>query len=210
MKLLQFPWGSPLPESGSISPMRSRELPWTCHGKVLRANIKTKEPSFLVEHPPLDNTVWEIFVLYKVVRRLNKTFFLAIQFAKLSGFSPIATTASLHNAEFLKTLGATHVIDRKADVVAEAKKIFSQPPTLIYDAVTNQTTEAEAIQILAPGGIILQVLPREEGRIVEGNKKIYTVFGSFYRHRELGLSLYPKLASLLESGKIKVSLQISL
>ncbi|EKM48207.1 uncharacterized protein PHACADRAFT_77921, partial [Phanerochaete carnosa HHB-10118-sp] len=38
----------------------------------------------------------------------------AIQFAKLSGFSLIITTGSLHNEAYLKSLGVTHVIDRTA------------------------------------------------------------------------------------------------
>ena len=32
-----------------------------------------------------------------------------IQFARLAGFSPIIVTASLHNTELLRSLGATHV-----------------------------------------------------------------------------------------------------
>ena len=36
-----------------------------------------------------------------------------MQWARLSGFNPVITTASLHNTELLKSHGATHVIDRK-------------------------------------------------------------------------------------------------
>ena len=35
-----------------------------------------------------------------------------IQLSKLSGFNPIITTASLHNTDALKEIGATHVLDR--------------------------------------------------------------------------------------------------
>ena len=48
-----------------------------------------------------------------------------IQLAKLSGFSPIITTASLKNTDFLKSLGATHVIDRNADLPSSVKAITS-------------------------------------------------------------------------------------
>ncbi|KAF8510033.1 hypothetical protein JB92DRAFT_2728841 [Gautieria morchelliformis] len=41
----------------------------------------------------------------------------AIQLARLSGFSPIVVTASLHNSDLAKSLGATHLIDRKMDDV---------------------------------------------------------------------------------------------
>lgn len=129
----------------------------------------------------------------------------AIQLAKLSGFSPIITTASLHNTEHLKSLGATHIINRKADIVAEAKKLFSEAPKLIYDTIASEETETQALQILAPGGTLLSVnpRPRETPNPYQGDKKTFGVFGSFFVHRELGLSLYSKLTGLLESGKIK-------
>ena len=38
---------------------------------------------------------------------------IVIQLARLSGFSPIIVTASLSNEEYLKGLGATHVINYK-------------------------------------------------------------------------------------------------
>ena len=46
----------------------------------------------------------------------------AIQLAKLSGFSPIIVTASLHHAEHLEALGATHVIDRNVSGAALASE----------------------------------------------------------------------------------------
>ena len=39
-----------------------------------------------------------------------------IQLARIAGFSPIITTASAQHAEYLKSLGATHVFDRNVDV----------------------------------------------------------------------------------------------
>ena len=51
--------------------------------------------------------------------------YLAVQLAKLSGFLPIITTASLKHAESLKCLGATHVIDRNICYSALASEIAS-------------------------------------------------------------------------------------
>ncbi|KAG6811821.1 hypothetical protein H0H92_005680 [Tricholoma furcatifolium] len=48
-----------------------------------------------------------------------------LQLAKLSGFSPIVTTASLSNAKYLKSLGATHVIDRTIATSVQAEEIHS-------------------------------------------------------------------------------------
>jgi len=128
----------------------------------------------------------------------------AIQLAKLSGFSPIVTTASLHNADLVKSLGATHVIDRNSDVVAEAKKVFSEPPKLVYDAVSLEPTEVQALQVLAPGGTLILVLPLvDAAKSIQGDKKAFNVFGNVHVQRELGVSLYSKLTGLLESGKLK-------
>ena len=69
--------------------------------------------------------------------------FVAIQLAKLSGFGPIVTTASLHNVDWLRHIGATHVLDRGLafDALAkELEKIISEPLTVIYDAVSNPDT----------------------------------------------------------------------
>ena len=66
----------------------------------------------------------------------------AIQFAKLSGFSLIITTASLRNAEYLKSLGATHVIDRNAPaeaLAASVAQIAGKPVKYAYDAVAERT-----------------------------------------------------------------------
>ena len=55
----------------------------------------------------------------------------AIQMAKLQGFSPILTTSSPRHEAFLRTLGATHVIDRNLstdNILAEIKKLAGEKP----------------------------------------------------------------------------------
>ncbi|KAL5525577.1 hypothetical protein ACEPAG_6913 [Sanghuangporus baumii] len=131
-----------------------------------------------------------------------------IQFAKLSGFSPIITTASLHNTDLLKSLGASHVIDRNADVSAETKKIIGDTPAeLIYDAVSEEVTQKQAWDLLAPGGTLVVII--FPAKIDKGKYKdktlIDTVLGNVHapQTRQLGISLYSKLSGLLESGAIK-------
>jgi NADPH:quinone reductase-like Zn-dependent oxidoreductase len=129
---------------------------------------------------------------------------LVLQLARLSGFSPIVTTASLHNAEYVKSLGATHVIDRKADVVAEAGKIFSTPPSIVYDAISDD--QEAGWKVLAPNGtLILVVSPKPELISGENGKKFIYTFGSAHMKRDLGRSLFSKLTELLQSGHIKAS-----
>ncbi|EKM58625.1 uncharacterized protein PHACADRAFT_193755, partial [Phanerochaete carnosa HHB-10118-sp] len=87
----------------------------------------------------------------------------AIQFAKLSGFSLIITTGSLHNEAYLKSLGVTHVIDRTAPLSAlpaAVKAITSKPVKIAYDAVSESETQNAAYDVLAPGGKLVIVLDR--------------------------------------------------
>ena len=125
-----------------------------------------------------------------------------IQLARLSGFSPIVTTASLHNADYVKSLGATHFIDRKADVVAEARKIFATPPSVVYDAISLD--QQVGLDILAPNGTLILTLAETSNLKKDGKNVIHT-FGSVHVKREMGRSLFSKLTQLLQSGDIKAS-----
>ncbi|KAF4616910.1 hypothetical protein D9613_008398 [Agrocybe pediades] len=78
-----------------------------------------------------------------------------IQFAKISGFSPIIVTASLRNSDALKEFGATHVLDRTlspADILAEVGKITSTPVEYIFDVVASESTQKLAVELLAKSG----------------------------------------------------------
>ena len=85
-----------------------------------------------------------------------------IQFAKLSGFSPVITTASKSNEAYLKSLGATHVIDRSlpaSTIAAEVAKIVGgKPVEFAYDAISLPDTQALGYDVLAPGGVLLLTL----------------------------------------------------
>lgn len=126
----------------------------------------------------------------------------------MSGFSPIITTASLHNEALLKSLGATHVVDREADVVAEVKKIVNSPIEIIYDAISEQSTQEQAWEILAPGGTLVLVLDPTVDKTKYKDKHTEHVFGNVQvpGNRALGASLYSKLTQLVEDGYIKVCL----
>ncbi|KAF8577407.1 GroES-like protein [Ramaria rubella] len=127
----------------------------------------------------------------------------AIQLARLSGFSPIVTTASLHNTDLLKSLGATHVIDRKANVVAEAQKILTTPPNVVFDAIAEDTQE-QGWEVLAPNGtLILVLVPKDTLKDGESGKKRIAIFGNVNVQREIGRGIYANLTEFLRSGKIK-------
>jgi NADPH:quinone reductase-like Zn-dependent oxidoreductase len=135
---------------------------------------------------------------------------IVIQFAKLSGFSPIITTASKSNEAYLKSIGATHVIDRSvplSDLAQTVKAITSEPVKVAYDAISLPETQNAAYDILAPGGQIVIVLNESVPKDKQtDNKEIVHVFGNVQapEQREVGKSLYAKLTELLKAGDIKV------
>lgn len=133
---------------------------------------------------------------------------IAIQLARLSGFSPIITTASKHNADFVKALGATHVINRNTSLLDGARAITNQPIKVIYDAISEKDTQNESYNLLAPGGTIILVLPPQidESKLTK-DKDYVIVYGTVFdkNQRQLGVSLYKHLTALFESGELKVS-----
>jgi len=130
-----------------------------------------------------------------------------IQLAKLSGFSPIITTASLRNTEFLVSLGATHVLDRNlaADVLSsEIKKISAAPVELVYDAVFEFADEVSIAQsLVAPGGQLVIVTIDPDAREKFSTAKHAFGIANVPFMREVAASLYAHLTELLEEGSIK-------
>ena len=136
-----------------------------------------------------------------------------IQLARLSGFAPIITTASLHNAPFLKSLGATHVLDRTlpaSSIIAEVQKIAGgKPVEYAYDAISLPDTQPLAYDVVAPGGTLIIVLneaiPAERKR--EGdNKRVVHAFGTVHtpENRAVGVEFYSRLTEWLRTGVIVV------
>lgn len=135
---------------------------------------------------------------------------VAIQFARLSGFSPIITTSSKRNEAYVKSLGATHVIDREAplaDLENTVKEITLKPIEVAFDAVSSADTQSTVYDLLAPGGKAMLFFPlRFDESKLTGDKEIAHVYGDVKvpEQREIGLSLYAKVTELLASGTLKV------
>ena len=137
----------------------------------------------------------------------------AIQLAKMSKFSPIIATASLHNEGLLKSLGATHVLDRRLApeaILAELQKITGGAPIeYVYDAISLPDTEPLAYDALAPGGALLLVLPDQipaEKKKEGDNKKIVNVFGVVHlpENWQVAVEQYKRLPEWLRTGAIVV------
>jgi hypothetical protein len=106
--------------------------------------------------------------------------------------------------------GATHVIDRNADIPTEVAKILTTPPKIIFIAAIEPTKQVEAWKTLAPGGMLcLATRPSEDLAALakkETDKKFGWPFGSVETHRDsdIGRSCASKLTELLASRDITV------
>ncbi|KAI0746961.1 GroES-like protein [Daedaleopsis nitida] len=141
----------------------------------------------------------------------------AIQLAKLQGFSPIIATSSLKHTEYLKSLGATHVLDRSlpAEAIhAELAQLTAGKPLMYaYAAIANEDTQHLAYDALAPGGSLVLSNPwnvellqtkvdRDSAAGLVPPKKVARPFGSLVipANKAMGEELYKRVTEWLRTG----------
>ncbi|EKM58622.1 uncharacterized protein PHACADRAFT_207433 [Phanerochaete carnosa HHB-10118-sp] len=100
-----------------------------------------------------------------------------IEFAEISGFSPIITTASLSNEEYIKSLGAMHVIDRTltlSELPAHIMQITNKPVKYGYDAIAVPDTQNALYDVVAPSGqlVVVRKPAIDETKLAKGDKYI--------------------------------------
>ncbi|RPD72415.1 GroES-like protein [Lentinus tigrinus ALCF2SS1-7] len=139
----------------------------------------------------------------------------AIQMAKLQGFSPIIVTSSLKHADYLKSLGATHILDRSlpsASVLAELPKLTGGAPIVYaFDAISSPETQHLAYDSLAPEGAMITTHPFSVAILAEkekrdgGSRKVARPYASLRLpgNLKLGAELYARLTEWLEKGLLK-------
>ncbi|KAI0705979.1 GroES-like protein [Cerioporus squamosus] len=138
----------------------------------------------------------------------------ALQWAKLSGFSPIIATASLHNTELLKSQGATHVIDRKLPhdkAIEQIKTIAGDLVDISYETVVEEDTITLSAAAVRPGGQLVVILPGKEPLIqkLSEPKEVQWIIARGLQSTEQNKGalsgLLPKLPGLIEEGVIKAT-----
>ncbi|KAJ3523448.1 hypothetical protein NMY22_g11439 [Coprinellus aureogranulatus] len=133
----------------------------------------------------------------------------AIQLARLSGFDPIIATASAKHEDYLKSLGATNVLDRNAPLTkAVVQTITSVPLTIVFDAIGTEETQKAGLEITAAGGILSAIQPPHKDvaqqAVIEGKKVVFPLGDqTLPRHAKLMQEMWAELASMLEEGDIK-------
>lgn len=142
---------------------------------------------------------------------------LAIQLLRYLDFSPIIVYASSKHSQYLKSLGATHIVDRQLVPLpafpSAIKEITSSELKIVFDAVGELNAGFEC---LATGGELVTVdstsradrggpkIPPPEG------KTLLAVFGTVHlpHGRAFGNILYEKLPGLIEHDVIVVRIYL--
>ncbi|KAF9265969.1 GroES-like protein [Marasmius fiardii PR-910] len=128
---------------------------------------------------------------------------------KVLGFSTVITYASGKQAEYLKSLGATHVIDRHEvsldDLPGAVLKLTSQSRLkMVFD--TFGGGEEVGFKLLADEGQLYSSSPAWIGKPErkEGGKRLSGVLGIAHlpTHRAAGVTMMKNLEKLLEEGVI--------
>ena len=127
---------------------------------------------------------------------------LALQFAKAFGAYVIGT-ASAHNADFLKTLGADEVIDYNTqkfeDIVSDMDVVFNATPTTTVD----EGLRLRSVKVLKEGGIFVcthGVWPNEEFKelLARRNATVAMAGVDINHHHCL-----TEVAKLIDAGKVR-------
>jgi NADPH:quinone reductase-like Zn-dependent oxidoreductase len=127
---------------------------------------------------------------------------LALQFAKAHGAYVIGT-ASAHNADFLKQLGADEVIDYKTkkfeEIVSNADIVFNATHTTSVD----EALRLRSVPVLKEGGIFVcthGVWPSEEFKELLARKNAtVSMAGVDINHQHC----FTEVAKLVDAGKVK-------
>ncbi|KAF7978889.1 hypothetical protein HWV62_44391 [Athelia sp. TMB] len=132
-----------------------------------------------------------------------------LQLAKLSGFFPVITTASPHNAAYLESLGATHVLDRHLDSAALQKAIESittVPIDVIYDTISEADTQKLAYGLLGANGTLILTLSASVGDKSD-SKTVKNTAGNPFTpgNGEILAGLYANLESYLDTRVIQTN-----
>ncbi|KAH0436835.1 hypothetical protein CcaCcLH18_04161 [Colletotrichum camelliae] len=145
-----------------------------------------------------------------------------IQYAKLSGYNVI-TTASPHNFDYLKELGASAVFDYKSPTVSEdIRKHTGDGLTLAWDCQSTDESAALVAGALSSSkpSLIGTLLPVDKKKVQEINLNAdvqmslyYTVFGEEFgyfgkrdavpENYEFGKRFWELSRELLAEGKLK-------
>ncbi|KIP04257.1 hypothetical protein PHLGIDRAFT_129607 [Phlebiopsis gigantea 11061_1 CR5-6] len=128
------------------------------------------------------------------------------QYGGSSAVSPIIASASLRNEAHLKSLGATHIVDRNAHLASAVRAITPKPVKYVFDSISLKDTQEAAYEALAPGGVLLTTLELEVDKSkISSEKRTTMVFGEVHAsvNRALGQTFYKHFTEMIAVGELK-------
>jgi hypothetical protein len=171
-------------------------------------SLSTQDPRLLVKSVSYISINISTFThVYRMPAQMTRS---AIQLAKISGFSPIIATSSPTNFDLLRSLGATHVIDRNtlSTLPAQLAAITSTPILHAIDAWSSPETQQAMYDAVTSGASLALLLPKViEKEDTTKNVKVVVIASSVYdpHNREFGVRLYSHFEKLVGEGVIKVT-----
>jgi NADPH:quinone reductase-like Zn-dependent oxidoreductase len=134
-----------------------------------------------------------------------------VQLAKLANIGTIVVVGG--DEKKLKSLGATHVINRHGGfdkVLSDIRAVVGDDLVYAYDAVSPPEGQMLALNTLSSSkrGALARLLPTgpvDESRVLgkEAGFEVRDVFGSSHMHPELAWGFWERLPGFLERGEIR-------
>ncbi|CCO29282.1 Zinc-type alcohol dehydrogenase-like protein C2E1P3.01 [Rhizoctonia solani AG-1 IB] len=173
---------------------------------IVETDIIAKTPDNISDDQASTISTGAITAYYGLFQRRK---LVTIQFARIAGFSHIVTTASSQHTDFLKSLGASHVFDRDANVET-IQSAFPTPVDLVFDTISIDSTQSLAFDVLTtpspvPGArlsIVLNPVDSLKKKNAEDKIVVDEIFGSSQMFRDLSVPFWKKVAQWIEQGKL--------
>lgn len=133
----------------------------------------------------------------------------AIQLAKMVGVGKIITIASLENEEELKSLGATHVVNRRLtdeEVERQVRGIAGDDVQWVFDTVSSGPRVQLSLDILSykkkSTCVTLRVGSEDKAKLRGKNYELRHIVGISELLGDTGSTFFERLPSWLEEGKL--------
>ncbi len=124
----------------------------------------------------------------------------AVQFARAIG-ARVAATCSVKNMDYVRSLGAEHVIDYAGDVAAGLRHWAADGVDLVYDAV-GIGTMLNGPDMARPGGRYVYISTMVPGEVLPEGKSDVPVLFSTMKREDVATRLQ-EIAALMVAGKVK-------
>ncbi|KIM93404.1 hypothetical protein OIDMADRAFT_137786 [Oidiodendron maius Zn] len=133
-----------------------------------------------------------------------------LQFARIANIGTVVAIAAVQGEAELKSLGATHVIDRhlsNAEIQSRVLQIVGNDLVYVFDAVTMDHTIAISLLSNRQKGTVAHLVPGEPDKTTKAEKQAgfesKQVIGSGHMLPDIGIPFWKAVPQWLENGDLK-------